>query len=112
MNKELKIYKAGKGSFGLAYSEDIDSQSRLLVFRGLEEVLHPDDLLWSEEDKIRHKIDNFVVVTEKSSINDDKSVNVYVSLPDGSDISKLRKFENNERFTIMGTFREIEEENT
>lgn len=101
MNREFKVYKAGKGEFTLLGSRDISLRHREIVIAETEEVFEPNDALWGLEDKERNIAGNILVIDQVVEPN-----KFIVYQADGGFIADSRELVPNEKLTLISTFRE------
>lgn len=103
MDKELKVYKEGKGRYTLVKYDDISGRHRKLYFKRKPKDIDvvPEDVFWALKDKEANDTDQILVVHEV------KPDGIICRDVDHGFIKDLRKFEEGEEFTIVATFRTV-----
>jgi hypothetical protein len=101
MDKELQVFKKGKGTFELKSVSSISGRHLLVELSEDDHVFQIYDALWAIEDKNRGVSTNMLVVDE---IRDNGSL--VVSRSNKEFLHTMREFNVGENFTLIATFRE------
>lgn len=105
MQKEFKVYKNGQGLFNLRSLKKISARHMVMEFDGTDK-LFVDDVIWFAIDKAKVNSDQMLIVHEV--INNTTAI---IKKTDDQYIKDLRDFSIGEEFTIISTFREVNDNN-